>query len=25
MLELAQGLLDDHGDHVAACRRIPEV
>ena len=24
MLELAQGLLDDHGDHVAACCRIPE-
>ena len=24
MLDLAQGLLDDHGDHVAACCRIPE-
>jgi ArsR family transcriptional regulator, cadmium/lead-responsive transcriptional repressor len=24
MLELAQGLLDDHADHVAACCRIPE-
>jgi DNA-binding transcriptional ArsR family regulator len=24
MLELAQGLLDDHGDPVAACCRIPE-
>ena len=24
MLELAQGLLDDHRDHVAACCRIPE-
>ena len=24
MLDLAQGLLDDHADHVAACCRIPE-
>ena len=24
ILDLAQGLLDDHGDHVAACCRIPE-
>jgi DNA-binding transcriptional ArsR family regulator len=24
MLELAQGLLCDHADHVAACCRIPE-
>jgi DNA-binding transcriptional ArsR family regulator len=24
MLELAQGLLDDNGGHVAACCRIPE-
>ena len=24
ILELAQGLLDDNGDHVAACCRIPE-
>ena len=24
ILELAQGLLDDNADHVAACRRIPE-
>ena len=24
MLELAQGLLDDNRDHVAACCRIPE-
>jgi ArsR family transcriptional regulator, cadmium/lead-responsive transcriptional repressor len=25
MLELAEGLLDDNADHVAACCRIPEV
>jgi DNA-binding transcriptional ArsR family regulator len=24
ILDLAQGLLDDHADHVAACCRIPE-
>jgi DNA-binding transcriptional ArsR family regulator len=24
ILDLAQGLLDDNGDHVAACCRIPE-
>jgi hypothetical protein len=24
MLQLAQGLLDDNADHVAACCRIPE-
>jgi DNA-binding transcriptional ArsR family regulator len=24
MLELADGLLDDHADHVAACCRIPD-